>query len=146
MARVQLIMTSTVICPFYCGECGNTIVCEGADPDCSILVLGGNTGTYCQSDWRKCPVARMNWAKYDDLSNLKYMNPEGQCIKDVIKNFQLTEKQFRFCTEYLLSHNATQAYILANPKIKNRQSAAACASYTLKIPAVKAYLEARMHL
>ena len=58
-------------------------------------------------------------------------------------SFGLSDKEYRFCIEYLRSHNATRAYMIANPHIKNANSAAACASVTLKKAAVKAYL-ARM--
>ena len=61
-------------------------------------------------------------------------SPEAQ-------EFGLSERQLRFCKEYLLSRNATQAYTISHPSVKNANSASACASYLLKKPQVKAYLE-----
>lgn len=55
----------------------------------------------------------------------------------------LNEQQYRFCVEYLLCRNATRAYMVAYPSVKNANSAGASASYLLKKPQVKTFLESR---
>lgn len=55
----------------------------------------------------------------------------------------LTEKQKRFCEEYLIDLNATRAYMAAYPRVKNENTAAACASENLRKPKVKEYLDER---
>ena len=66
---------------------------------------------------------------------------EPEIVSPEAKAFGLSEKQIRFCKEYLLSRNATQAYTISHPSVKNANSASACASYLLKKPQVKSYLE-----
>ena len=131
---------ATVICPFYCGDNQNIVTCEGVSPDNIILLFGRNVETYCQSDWRKCQIARMNWARYDDLSSLKNMDPEHQKLYD---QNNLSKRQMQFCCEYINCRNATRAYMTAYPSVKNSASAASNACKLLKKPTVKAYLESQ---
>ena len=56
------------------------------------------------------------------------------------KAFCISYKEYRFCNEYIRCHNATRAYMLANPQTKSANSAGVCANYTLKKTSVKAYL------
>ena len=57
---------------------------------------------------------------------------------------QLTEKQRRFCDEYLIDLNATRAYKAAYLTVKKDETAAAAAARLLKNVKVKAYLEERI--
>lgn len=52
----------------------------------------------------------------------------------------LTPKQKRFCEEYLIDLNATQAYIRAGYSVKNENSAAASATELLRNPKIKAHI------
>ena len=52
----------------------------------------------------------------------------------------MTEKQKRFCDEYLIDLNGTRAYKTAYPSVKNENTAAAGASELLRNPKVRAYL------
>lgn len=52
----------------------------------------------------------------------------------------LTDKQKRFCEEYLIDLNATAAYKRAGYQVKSDSVAASCASDLLRIPKVQAYV------
>lgn len=56
----------------------------------------------------------------------------------------LTEKQKRFIDEYLIELNATKAYRIAYPSVKNDETAGAAASRLLGNVKVKAYLDERI--
>lgn len=56
----------------------------------------------------------------------------------------MTEKQRRFCDEYLIDLNATRAYKAAYPNIKKDATAAVCSSKLLRKANVKAYLDEQM--
>ena len=54
---------------------------------------------------------------------------------------KLTEKQQRFADEYLIDCNATRAYRVAYPNIKNDSSAAVCAAKLLRNAKVREYID-----
>ncbi|MGN1085418.1 MAG: terminase small subunit [Porcipelethomonas sp.] len=56
----------------------------------------------------------------------------------------MTEKQKRFCDEYLIDCNATRAYRAAYPKIKSDAVAAQAASRLLRNVKVKAYIDEQL--
>ena len=56
----------------------------------------------------------------------------------------LTEKQKRFCDEYLIDFNGTRAYLTAYPACKSSNAAKTNACRTLGKPHVMAYIEKRM--
>lgn len=56
----------------------------------------------------------------------------------------LTEKQKIFCDEYLIDLNATRAYMVAYPRVKNENTAAAAAARLLRNVKVAAYIAERM--
>lgn len=56
----------------------------------------------------------------------------------------MTDKQRKFCDEYLIDCNATRAYKVAYPKIKSDDAARACASKLLTKANIKAYIDARL--
>lgn len=56
----------------------------------------------------------------------------------------MTEKQKRFCDEYLIDLNGTRAYKAAYPSVKNDDVAAQSASRMLKNVKVRAYLDERL--
>ena len=56
----------------------------------------------------------------------------------------MTEKQKRFCDEYLIDLNATRAYKAAYPSVKKDSTAAAAAVRLLKNVKVQAYIQARI--
>ena len=56
----------------------------------------------------------------------------------------LTEKQKIFCDEYLIDLNATRAYMVAYPNVKNENVAAVNASKVLRNTKVAAYIAERM--
>lgn len=56
----------------------------------------------------------------------------------------LTEKQKIFCDEYLIDLNATRAYMVAYPNVKNKNVAAVNASKLLRNAKVAAYIAERM--
>lgn len=55
----------------------------------------------------------------------------------------LTEKQRRFCEEYLVDLNATRAYMAAYPSVKKEATAASAAARMLRNVKVKEYLSER---
>lgn len=56
----------------------------------------------------------------------------------------MTDKQRKFCDEYLIDCNATRAYKVAYPNIKSEDAARACASKLLTKANIKAYIDARL--
>ena len=56
----------------------------------------------------------------------------------------MTEKQKRFCDEYLIDLNGTRAYKAAYPSVKNDKTAGGYAVRLLGIACVRAYLEERL--
>ena len=56
----------------------------------------------------------------------------------------MTDKQKRFCDEYLIDLNATRAYKTAYPSIKNDETARANGSRLLTYANIKKYIEERM--
>lgn len=56
----------------------------------------------------------------------------------------MTDKQRRFCDEYLIDCNATRAYRAAYPTVKNDSVASANASRLLGNANIKAYIEQNM--
>jgi phage terminase small subunit len=56
----------------------------------------------------------------------------------------LTEKQKRFCDEYLIDLNGTRAYKTAYPSVKSDEVAKAAASRMLSNVNVRAYLDERL--
>ena len=56
----------------------------------------------------------------------------------------MTEKQKRFCDEYLVDLNGTRAYKAAYPSVKNDNTAAASASELLRNPKVREYLDEQL--
>ena len=56
----------------------------------------------------------------------------------------MTEKQKRFCDEYLIDLNGTRAYKAAYPSVKNENTAASGASELLRNPKVRAYLDEQL--
>ena len=59
-------------------------------------------------------------------------------------NNKLTKNQKIFCDEYLIDRNATRAYKVAYPNIKNDATAGQSGSRLLKNVKVKAYLDKKM--
>jgi len=55
----------------------------------------------------------------------------------------MTEKQKRFCDEYLIDLNGTRAYKAAYPKVKSDGTAAAAATRMLRNVKVHEYIEQR---
>lgn len=56
----------------------------------------------------------------------------------------MTEKQKRFCDEYLIDLNGTRAYKAAYPSVKNDKTAGANAARLLGNASVRAYLDERL--
>lgn len=56
----------------------------------------------------------------------------------------MTDKQRKFCDEYLIDCNATRAYKVAYPNIKSEDAARACASKLLTKANIKAYIDAKL--
>lgn len=56
----------------------------------------------------------------------------------------MTDKQRKFCDEYLIDCNATRAYKVAYPNVKSDGAVRACASKLLTKPNIKAYIDARL--
>lgn len=56
----------------------------------------------------------------------------------------MTDKQRKFCDEYLIDCNATRAYKVAYPKIKSDEVASAAGARLLGNVKVKAYIERKM--
>ena len=58
----------------------------------------------------------------------------------------MTEKQKIFADEYLIDLNATRAYKVAYPRVKNDEVAAAAATRLLRNVKVAAYISERMQM
>ena len=56
----------------------------------------------------------------------------------------MTDKQMRFCEEYLIDTNATRAYKAAYPNVKSDGSGRACASKLLSKPNIREYIDSRL--
>ena len=56
----------------------------------------------------------------------------------------MTEKQKRFCDEYLIDCNATRAYRAAYPRVKNNYVASAAASRLLGNVTIREYIDERL--
>jgi phage terminase small subunit len=56
----------------------------------------------------------------------------------------LTDKQRKFCDEYLIDLNATRAYKAAYPHVKSEGAARACASKLLTKANIKAYIDEQL--
>lgn len=64
--------------------------------------------------------------------------------KGVVMADSMTEKQRRFCDEYLIDLNATRAYMAAYPSVKKEATAKAAASRMLTFVNVQRYIRDRM--
>ena len=56
----------------------------------------------------------------------------------------MTDKQKKFCDEYLIDCNATRAYLAAYPNIKNEHSARTLASRLLTKVDIKTYIDEQL--
>lgn len=56
----------------------------------------------------------------------------------------MTDKQRKFCDEYIIDCNATRAYKTAYPHVKSDGAARACASKLLTNPNIKAYIDEQL--
>lgn len=56
----------------------------------------------------------------------------------------MTDKQRKFCDEYLIDLNATRAYRKAYPNVKKDSSAAVCATKLLRIAKVQEYINKQL--
>ena len=56
----------------------------------------------------------------------------------------MTDKQRKFCDEYLINCNATRAYRKAYPNVKKDSSAAVCAAKLLRIAKVQEYINEQL--
>ena len=56
----------------------------------------------------------------------------------------MTDKQRKFCDEYLIDLNATRAYRKAYPNVKKDSSAAVCAAKLLRIAKVQEYINKQL--
>lgn len=56
----------------------------------------------------------------------------------------MTDKQKRFCDEYVIDLNGTRAYRTAYPNIKSDEAAAVCASRLLSNVNIRAYIDERL--
>lgn len=56
----------------------------------------------------------------------------------------MTDRQRRFCDEYLIELNATRAYMTAYPSVKKEATAKAAASRLLTFVNVRSYIQERM--
>ena len=56
----------------------------------------------------------------------------------------MTDKQRKFCDEYIIDCNATRAYKAAYPNVKTDGAAAACATKLLKIAKIKEYIDGQL--
>lgn len=56
----------------------------------------------------------------------------------------MTDKQRKFCDEYLIDCNATRAYRKAYPNVKKDSSAAVCATKLLRIAKVQEYINKQL--
>ena len=56
----------------------------------------------------------------------------------------MTDKQRKFCDEYLIDCNATRAYKVAYPHVKNDNVAHACSAKLLRNATVKKYIDEQL--
>ena len=56
----------------------------------------------------------------------------------------MTDKQMKFCEEYLIDCNATRAYKEAYPNVKSEGAARVCASRLLTKANIKAYIDEQL--
>lgn len=56
----------------------------------------------------------------------------------------MTDRQRKFCDEYLIDCNATRAYRKAYPNVKKDSSAAVCAAKLLRIAKVQEYINKQL--
>ena len=56
----------------------------------------------------------------------------------------MTDKQRKFCDEYLIDANATRAYKAAYPHVKSEDAARACASRLLTNANIKSYIDEQL--
>lgn len=56
----------------------------------------------------------------------------------------MTDKQRKFCDEYLIDTNATRAYKVAYPHVKSEDAARACASRLLTKANIKNYIDEQL--
>lgn len=56
----------------------------------------------------------------------------------------MTDKQRKFCDEYLIDLNATRAYKVAYPHVKSEGAARACASKLLTKANIKTYIDEQL--
>lgn len=56
----------------------------------------------------------------------------------------MTDKQRKFCDEYLIDANATRAYKAAYPHVKSEDAARACASRLLTKANIKSYIDEQL--
>lgn len=56
----------------------------------------------------------------------------------------MTDKQRKFCDEYLIDCNATRAYKAAYPNVKKDNSAAVCAAKLLRIAKIQEYINEQL--
>ena len=56
----------------------------------------------------------------------------------------MTDKQKRFCDEYLIDCNIARAYMVAYPRVKSVVSASTAGGRLLKKADIKAYLDEQM--
>lgn len=73
---MALSVSDWVTCPFYKRNDRERILCEGAIGDAPLYVhFGGGAGahinSFCLDNWKNCPVARMLWSKYEDVSGMQ---------------------------------------------------------------------------
>lgn len=57
----------------------------------------------------------------------------------------MTDKQRKFCDEYLIDCNGTRAYKAAYPNVKKDSSAAVCAAKLLKITKIQEYIDKQLN-
>ena len=65
-------MSSAALCPFYRYEEPVAIYCEGLEPGSTLKLfyrdgkkLDRFKARHCYGDWKKCPIARTLWSKYE---------------------------------------------------------------------------------
>ena len=68
-------MFKSARCPFYSNDGEKSIYCRDAMSDSALSVFFESKSEvyakhYCCSNWTDCTIARMLWAKYDDVANM----------------------------------------------------------------------------
>ena len=79
-AMARRYVSPWAVCPFYRGEDGLTkrIYCEGPTDNATITLtfksgVNRHKANRCRYEWTKCPIARMIWAQYDDVGEMRNM-------------------------------------------------------------------------